>query len=88
MSKGPKGEKRPADLTGTAIEPAKNPAAAELGRKSDQARAIDRKENLSQSMERIWTRFSRGNLFMPLVYELSCLSSSIKYHIKAHLRGF
>jgi hypothetical protein len=28
---------------------------------------IDRMDDPSQSMERIWTRFSRGNLFMPLI---------------------
>lgn len=54
MPKGPKGEKSPADVIGTAIKvakiatgeveedtdkPAKNPAAAELGRLGGQARA-------------------------------------------------
>jgi hypothetical protein len=55
MPKGPKGEKRPADAIGAAIKvakiatgeiedkpdekPAKNAAAAELGRKGGQARA-------------------------------------------------
>lgn len=28
-------------------------------------REIDRMDDLSQSMERIWTRFARGNLLMP-----------------------
>lgn len=65
MPKGPKDEKRLADVVGTAIEPAKNPAAAELGQKSDQARALDRMEDPLQSMEKFWTRSSRGNFSFP-----------------------
>jgi hypothetical protein len=40
-------------------------------------REIDRMEEPSTSMERIWTRFSRGSLFMPSLYELLCLALSI-----------
>src|SRR5262249_44727703 len=39
-------------------------------------REIDRMETPSQSIERIWTRFARGSLFMPLLYEPLCLASS------------
>jgi hypothetical protein len=33
-------------------------------------REIDRMDDPSQSMERIWTRLCRGSLFMPLTYAL------------------
>src|SRR5262249_560276 len=42
-------------------------------------REIDRMDDPSQSMERIWTRFERGSLFMPLLSELLCLVSSIVF---------
>ena len=48
-------------------------------------REIDRMDDPSQSMERIWTRFARGSLFMPLIYELLCLASSIKVHFRKSL---
>lgn len=40
-------------------------------------REIDRIDDPSQSMVRIWTRVFRGSLFMPLLSELLCLASSI-----------
>ena len=47
------------------------------------SRLIDRMEEPSQSMARIWTRLARGSLFIPIRYELSCLPSRIKYHLFA-----
>jgi hypothetical protein len=44
-------------------------------------REIDRMEEPSTSIERIWTRFSWGSLFMPSIYELLCLASSILFHL-------
>jgi hypothetical protein len=43
-------------------------------------RLIDRMDDPSTSMERIWTRVWRGSLFMPLLSELFCLVSSMNYH--------
>src|SRR5689334_15011510 len=45
-------------------------------------RLIDRIDEPSQSIERIWTRLARGSLFIPLRYELSCFPSSIFVHRK------
>ena len=40
-------------------------------------RLIARIDDPSQSIDRIWTRFSGGSLFIPIKYELLCLASSI-----------
>ena len=42
-------------------------------------REIDRMEEPSTSMERIWTRLFRGSLFMPSIYELLCLASRMPF---------
>src|SRR5215211_5349655 len=39
-------------------------------------RLIDRIDDPSQSIERIWTRLARGSFFMPRLYERPCFSSS------------
>ena len=45
----------------------------------DATREIERRDEPSTSMERIWTRLARGSLFMPRVYEISCLPASILF---------
>ena len=45
-------------------------------------RLIDRMDEPSQSMERIWTRLARGSLFMPLLSDRSCFTSSIIDHFR------
>jgi hypothetical protein len=44
---------------------------------TSQIRDIDRIDDPSQSMARIWTRLAVGSLFIAPVYELLCLASSI-----------
>lgn len=40
-------------------------------------REIERMDDPSQSIERIWTRLDVGSLFMPIIYELICVASSL-----------
>src|SRR5438874_2215240 len=42
---------------------------------------LDRMDDPSHSMARIWTRLARGSLFISIRYELSCLASSKLIHI-------
>lgn len=42
-------------------------------------RLIDRMDEPSTSMARIWVRVLMGSLFLPFLYELSCLASSILF---------
>src|ERR1700730_2751295 len=48
-------------------------------------RLIDRIDEPSHSMERIWTRLVRGSLFMPLLCEPFCFSSSMIVHYAVDL---
>src|SRR3546814_6518305 len=38
-------------------------------------------------MERFWTRLARGKLFMPLLSELICLASSVKFNYQPLAAG-
>lgn len=68
MPRGPKGQKRPADVTGNAVHVArieKDPAAVALGRRGGKARAEAlskrrRKEIARQAAETRWKSTARG----------------------------
>src|SRR5277367_2772825 len=61
----------------TQAAPASSKSLLTVFRDTSTTRLIDRMDDPSQSIERIWTRLARGSLFMPLIIKRLCYLASI-----------